>query len=161
MKKTVNVGCGNKTFLEYPKGHACLNVDCRDLPNVDIVADIRKLGISDDAVDYILASDVIEHFPIAETVDVLTEWCRILKVGGVIEFRLPNIAAICKHYVETNNAKYVSWLLYGGQDYPTNYHYVGFDKEWFTSVCKEVGLTLKDYKEDGFNMIIKMEKTNA
>ena len=159
MKFTLNVGCGERTFKEYPEGYKCINVDERDLSNVDKVMDVHKLDFPDEYFDYILASDIIEHFPISETKDVLTEWKRILKIGGVIEFRVPNLKEICKRYINGNaDTKYTSWLLYGGQGYSGNFHYVGFDREWFSSICIEYGLKEIKYSEKGNNFIMKVEK---
>lgn len=166
MKKlTLNVGCGDRTYDEYPTGFTCVNFDTRrSLGKVDVVGDARVLPFEGGRFDYILASDIIEHFPIKETGAVLKEWCRVLKSNGIIEFRLPNIAAVCKYYVTVENvlpedkARYTSWLLYGGQEYTGNFHYVAFDRAWFRSICSGMGLKEVSYKEDGFNMIIKMLK---
>jgi predicted SAM-dependent methyltransferase len=163
MKLTLNVGCGTRTYKEYPTGYKCINFDQRgDLPEVDEVGNVKDLSrFEAGKFDYILASDIIEHFPIAETQEVLKEWRRVLNPLGVIEFRLPNLAAICKQYEKAHNAKNVSWLLYGGQDYPGNFHYVGFDREFFTTQCTQAGFVVVDYKEEGFNMIVKCRRNDA
>jgi len=157
---TINVGCGERIYKEYPPGHKCINVDIREnLKNVDIISDVTDLKVfKDDYCDYILASDILEHFPISRTRDILKEWKRILKRGGIIEFRAPNLAYICTFYLQTQNAKKTSWMLYGGQGYKENFHYVGFDRKWLASICKECGLQEIDYKEDGPNFIMKVRK---
>lgn len=159
MKKTLNVGCGERTFKEYPAGYKCINIDERDLSNVDKVMDVRKLEFFDEYFDYILASDIIEHFKISETKNILREWKRVLKVGGTIEFRMPNLKIICKRYIDGEaDTKHTSWLLYGGQGYSGNFHYVGFDRGWFSSICAECGLKKIEYNEKGTNFIMKVEK---
>jgi SAM-dependent methyltransferase len=159
MKKTLNVGCGERTFKEYPSGHKCINVDERNLPCVDEVMDVRKLNFPDNYFDYILASDIIEHFPISKTQDILIEWKRVLKVGGIIEFRLPNLKDICKKYVDgINDTKLTSWLIYGGQDYSGNFHYVGFDRGWFKSIVEPLDLKEIEYKDADNNFEIKFQK---
>jgi predicted SAM-dependent methyltransferase len=169
-KLTLNVGCGMRTFREYPKGHKCINYDKRPLSNVDRTGDVRELPWQDNFFDYILASDIIEHFPIKETEDVLREWLRVLKPAGVIEFRLPNLEAICKDYVKRIGenrgtgepmAHYFSWLLYGGQDYPGNFHYVGFDRRLFKYMCEKVGMVEISWKAEGYNMITKYRRNDA
>ncbi len=161
MKKTLNVGAGKRTYKHYPnEKFECINLDERRLPNIDIVGDMTDLSrFSDGEFDMILASDVIEHAPIARTEKILKEWCRVLKPGGLIEFRLPNIAAITKSYVEGKiDAKKCSWLLYGGQDYSGNFHFVGFDRKFFKDTYTKVGLVEVDYREEGFNMVVKCVK---
>ena len=160
MKKTLNVGAGERTYRFYPSNnYECTNVDVRDLKNIDRVCSVEDLPFSNEEFDYILASDIIEHFPISKTQVILKEWLRVLKVEGIIEFRLPNLAAICKQYLDGGkNAKNISWLLYGGQDYPGNFHYVGFDRAFFNEECRKSGLEELSYQEEGFNMILKMRK---
>lgn len=160
-KYTLNIGCGERTFEEYPKGYKCINIDERDLSNVDKIMDVHKLDFSDEYFDYVLASDIIEHFPIFETKGILTEWKRVLKVGGVIEFRMPNLKAICKKYIDgKHDIKKTSWLLYGGQGYSGNYHFVGFDKDWFKSIIEPLGFKEIEYNEIGNNFEMKVKKYN-
>ena len=161
MKLTLNVGCGDRTFDEYPKGHKCINYDERaGLKRVDEVGDVRDLSrFPDEHFDYILASDIIEHFPIAETNKILTEWRRVLKVGGMIEFRLPDLAEICKRYMSGyHDAKKTSWLLYGGQTYPGNFHYVGFDRKWLSEILTKNGFEVVEVKDASNNFEIKARK---
>lgn len=143
----MNIGCGKKIHAEY------INVDIRDLPGVDVRADARNLPFPSNCFEYILASDIIEHFPAQEAPKIIKEWKRVLAPGGVIEFKLPNLKTIAQAYIDKRiGASKTSWLLYGGQDYDENFHYAGYDRESFR---KLVGLNEFEYKEDEFNMIIK------
>ena len=157
MKLTLNIGCGDRTFKEYPKGYKCINVDERNLKSVDTVMDVRNLKFPDNHFDYILASDIIEHFPLSKIDNILKEWTRVLKAAGIIEFRMPNLKTICKNYISGSaDAKLTSWLLYGAQDYPGNFHYVGFDRPLFKSVIKKHRLTEIEYREAGNNFEMKV-----
>ena len=161
MKLTLNVGCGNRTYTEYPDGYKCINYDIRsELKNVDVVGDVQDLSIySNEYFDYILASDIIEHFPISKTANILKEWGRVLKKNGILEIRCPNLESICKAYINgRNDAKLTSWLLYGGQDYKFNFHYVGFDAEWIIKILNNHGFDVIEYKDVGTNMNIKSRK---
>jgi predicted SAM-dependent methyltransferase len=159
MKQTLNLGCGLRTYSEYPKQYKCINYDIReDLPDVDVVGDVTDLSrYTNETFDYILASDILEHFPIAKTTSILSEWRRVLKKGGLLELRVPNLAIICGNYSSGNAAK-TSWLLYGGQDYPGNFHYVGFDKVWLSDLCNQVSLVPQVYREEGNNFILLVKK---
>lgn len=161
MKLTLNVGCGQRTFDEYPPNHKCINFDERDdLPAVDEVGDVKDLSrFPDNHFDYILASDIIEHFPVDNTPDILKEWRRVLKPGGCIELRLPDLKAICTKYVNGQaNAVLTSWLLFGGQDYPGNFHYVAFDRDSLRSVIEPVGFKEAIYRSADNNFEIKFIK---
>ena len=52
----LNVGCGSDIREDY------LNVDARELPGVDVVADVRQLPFEPRSVDELYASHTIEHF---------------------------------------------------------------------------------------------------
>lgn len=159
MKRTINVGCGDRCYKYYPTDeYKCINVDIRgDLPGVDIVCDVTKLPYTDNYFDYMLASDILEHFPLSKTLDVLREWRRVIKPGGNIEFRVPNLAVICAQY-NGSNAQHISWLLYGAQDYEYNFHYIGFDRKWLTDLCYSANLSAVEYREEGNNFILLVKK---
>lgn len=158
MSIALNIGCGNRQYKEFV-GYKCINIDKRKLEGVNIIADIKHLPLKNECADYILASDVIEHFPISKTKCMLLGWARSLKLGGVLELRCPNLKVICENYVSGKfSTRLTSWLLYGGQDYDLNFHYVGFDKEWLTSLLEKYNLKVFDYKEEGTNMILKARR---
>lgn len=171
MLLTLNVGCGNRTYKEYPVGHQCINFDIREyLIYVDEIGDVRDLSrFNDNHFDYILASDVIEHFKISEVDFILKEWIRVLKPGGTIEFRLPNLEAIATDYIKRKDenrtdmfevpiAHYFNWLLGGGQDYDYNIHYTQYDRRLFKYVCEKCGLKETSWVREGYNMTVKFIK---
>jgi len=171
MGLTLNVGCGDRTYDEYPKGYKCINFDVRaDLKKVDEVGDVRDLSRFPDChFDYILASDIIEHFKISEVDKIIQEWRRVLKSGCMIEFRLPNFEAIVSGYLKRKDENrnddkdvpicdYFNWLMFGGQDYEYNVHYTGYDRHLFKYVCSRNGLEEVFWKKDGYNMVVKMKK---
>lgn len=158
---TLNVGSGERVYKEYPvgSGFTCINYDARDLIGyTDVVGDVRQLPWPNEYFQTLLCSDILEHFPLKDTVNILKEWCRVLKVGGVIEFRVPNLTAICNHYNKYSDATHVSWLLYGGQDYSGNFHYICFDRKMLTDLCEQVGLSPIEYREEGTNFILLAKK---
>jgi predicted SAM-dependent methyltransferase len=168
MKRTLNIGAGRRVYKTYPTPeYECVNVDERTLSGIDYVCDVRKLRFGDEEFDFVLASDIIEHFPIKEVDNILTEWKRVLKVGGIIEFRLPNLEEIVADYLRRRNEDrsngepicgYFSWLIFGGQDYKGNFHYTGYDRRLFKHVCERNGLIEVSWKKEGYNMVAKMRK---
>jgi predicted SAM-dependent methyltransferase len=167
MKRlALNVGCGDRVYKEYPEGYECINMDNRvDLPDVDLIADVRDISFPDNTFDYVLASDLIEHFTIKETKNLLLEWKRVLKPDGVLEIRTPNLEFLAKYYVEgigdgahPHPADFFSYHVFGGQGYPGNFHYVLFDRGWLSLICKECGLNEFEYEEVAQNFIMKVKK---
>ncbi len=115
----LNLGCGNDIRSGY------INIDCRPLEGVDIIGDI-----SDEAfmrgftnAEEIIAYDVIEHFPRKEARRLLRLWSSLLKPGGLIKIRCPDIRHASSLNMSDEN---LELLLYGGQDYEQNYHRCGF-----------------------------------
>jgi len=161
MKLTLNIGAGTRTYKHYPNdGYNCINIDERDLPGIDYVEDVSNLHHRwrAEQFDYILASDIIEHFPIAKTRKVLYSWYIALKSGGIIELKLPNLGTIFKEYSQHKNQCLTNALLMGNQDYPGNFHYVAFDEVSFTKILTDLKLDILEVKQEGTNMLFYARK---
>ena len=156
-KVVLNLGCGSDIKKQW-MGCPCINVDIRQLEGVDEIWDVRILPIEDNMIDYILASDIIEHFPISETPKLLGEWARVLIPGGILEIRTPSLKYLAEDYLKRKDAKFTSYHLFGGQDYSENYHYVIFDREWLSRLCKSVGLEEIEYNDERTNFRMKLRK---
>ena len=136
MKK-LNLGCGTDIKDGF------VNIDFIRVPGVDLVHDLTsKLPFEDGEVDFILASDVLEHFPKAKCQRILNDWVRTLKVGGEIHVRVPNIELICeKIYKQMLPSPVLIELIYGGQDTRGNFHFTGFTKPMLVEAMKTAGCT--------------------
>ena len=149
-KTKLHFGCGSHDF--HSKGY--INVDIREAKHVDIVCDLsRELPCKDNYADEILAHSLLEHFPMgdyehddlpyANTIRILKEWRRVLKEGGTLELKTPNIEGLSNNYVKGSIEKIEYFrYLYGGQNYPENTHIAGFDQDTMT-MC----LHLANFKE--------------
>jgi len=158
MEICLNIGCGTKQFKEFA-GYKCINVDMRKLKGVDVIANVEQLPFKAECINYIIANDVIEHFPISQTQSLLKEWNRALKKDCILEIRCPDLSIICENYVSgKTSARVTSWLLYGGQDYDLNFHYVGFDNKWLGGLFKKNNFDPFGYTKSGTNMILKGRK---
>ncbi len=143
MKLALNLGSGDRVYDEYPEkdGFKCINLDKRlEWDRVDVAAHVGKLPFQSETFDYILASDIIEHFPLKYTKGLLDEWGRVLKEDCTLEIRTPNLKWVQNFYQVGKNAKFISQHIFGDQDYPGNFHYVMFDRAWLNQICNSVGL---------------------
>ena len=132
----LHLGCGTK----HIKGFT--NIDIRYLPGVDEVNNIRFLrNYKNDSVDLIYACHVLEHFSRWEYKNTLTRWFEILKPGGVLRLAVPNFSAIASRYIQTGNLQEIMGLLYGGQDYDENYHYITFDMNSMINDLTDIGFS--------------------
>jgi predicted SAM-dependent methyltransferase len=69
--------------------------------HMDIIADAGELPmIEDNSVDIIVAHHLFEHIAIHDHDKYITEWRRILKVGGILAIFVPNIREIDKAWLE-------------------------------------------------------------
>jgi predicted SAM-dependent methyltransferase len=137
----LHLGCGTKHINGYT------NIDVRYLPGVDEVNNIKFLrNYKKDSVDVIYACHVLEHFSRWEYKIVLSRWFEILKPGGILRLAIPNFSSICSHYVKTGDLNSIMGLLYGGQDYDENYHYVTFDYNSLNNDLTQIGFNnIKEY----------------
>jgi glycosyltransferase involved in cell wall biosynthesis/predicted SAM-dependent methyltransferase len=138
----LNLGCGNDVREGF------INIDLFS-DNFNVIGmDIRKLELPDESVDYILASDILEHFSHNDTLEVLSEWVRVLKKNAEIVVRSPSLKLQSQAYLRGDwNADIASYMIFGGQTNPGDYHCVGFDKESLTELFNKVGLELTYYEE--------------
>ena len=85
----LHLGCGGVRWLDF------INVDLyphdesrrdesRDGCIADVFADMRNLGLPDESIDEIFTSHTIDHLTRWEAVDMLRDWYRMLKPGGLV-----------------------------------------------------------------------------
>lgn len=119
-----------------------LTVDLRNNGDTDIVADVSKLDMfEDNSVDCIYSSNVLEHFSLQKTVDVLKEWRRVLRVGGVLYLSVPDFDASIRLYQKHGLAPWVQYLIWGDQLHPLNYHYINFTGKLLAVKLTEAGFS--------------------
>lgn len=87
---------GGKPFTKWMKKYELLfsncdykTVDYDDSLGADIVCDIHNISMSDNSVDAIICSSVLEH--VENPIQVMSEIYRILKVGGKVFVYVPSI----------------------------------------------------------------------
>lgn len=102
-------------------------VDLEEGPSVDYVADISDLKMfKDGTVDEIYASHCLEHFPHIKTMDVLTEWRRVLKDGAPCSIAVPDVDAAARLIAKDGLTDFTRNLLWGDQGYLLAFHFTGF-----------------------------------
>lgn len=141
----LNLGCGN----DVRKGF--LNLDLfSDDPNV-IYMDVRNLRFDDGSVDQILASDILEHFSHREISSILNEWSRVLKPDGSLIIRCPNLRLQVDAYVRGDwNAEIASYMIFGGQTNPGDYHCIGFDEKSIEKYLLNAGFIVDSIQNEDF-----------
>ena len=132
MKK-LHIGCGEKYIPGF------IHIDIRKFPHVDYVTPANKLDMfADNSVDLIYSCHILEHFQRHKTEDVLREWYRVLRPGGILRMAVPDFEKLVEVYLETRNLKLILGPLVGRQDYPENTHYLVFDYPYLSEILQKV-----------------------
>lgn len=135
MPLKLHLGCGDTYISGY------INVDIRDNLVCDMVADIGDLSeFEPSSVDVIYACHVLEHFKRHEYMYVLDRWHRLLKPNGILRVAVPDLFEVAKGiYLNQEKTEKYLGFLYGGQNYDTNYHYMGFTFKSLRDALEKVG----------------------
>ena len=142
----LDIGAGDAPYwIEEGKP---IRIDLDPATNPDIVCDARKLPLADTFADKIYTSHLLEHFSFRETIAVLREWVRVLKIGGTLEIVVPNLKWASKRILEgtevPGEAERAMYMYYSGQsgDLKTAHddvHRAGFTAESLRGVLERVG----------------------
>jgi hypothetical protein len=131
----VHLGCGSVAHPRF------INVDARPAPHVHHVRGIDKLSCFQTGLaDLIYVSHALEHFSHLKTVDVLTEWRRVLKDGGILRLSVPDFDRLLTIYhAAGNDVDAIAGILMGQQDYALNFHFAVFTRTSLTRRLLAVG----------------------
>ena len=122
----LNLGSGSNRRQDY------ISVDLYDKA-ADLRLDITKtLPFDNDSVDNIYACHVIEHLSREELSNCLPDWVRILRPGGAIEIRCPDIVKVCEQMISDPASLTNHQRLYGLQNSPGEYHKSGHTQQSLT-----------------------------
>lgn len=166
----LNIGCGS----DYRDGY--INVDFRDGVRIDKKCDLSRFPwpFEDGSAEEILMLDFLEHFPYAITPLILLECRRVLSDAGTVIIQVPDAihtarALIgegdyycnkCELPAEMQHGSCIKCgqtsleisdaamkRLYGGQDYPGNFHQVCFTPASLIRKARECGLDFISFDE--------------
>lgn len=101
LKKMRNIklhfGCGEKIHKGW------INIDGYMLKGVDYVMDLKcRLPLADYSTCFIFTEHVLEHFGYADGLFILSEFYRILKIGGVVRIIVPDLDKYCAAYMKND-----------------------------------------------------------
>lgn len=143
----LDIGAGDAQYW-IPEGTP-IRIDNDPAMNPDILCDARKIPLEDCTADVIVASHIIEHFSYRETISVLKEWIRLLKIGGKLVIVAPNLKwaaeKILDPNVDKNDAERAMFMYFSAQkgDMRSAYqdvHKAGFTPEGLAGALQRTGL---------------------
>lgn len=133
----VNLGCGHAPLPGY------VNVDDRDLPGVDVVANPYALPFEAGTVLEFFSSHFLEHFPLEEFRRQLLPVLRAkLAPGGTLRAVLCDVDAMMRAYTAGNRSyDDLREVIYGGQTYDRDFRYNVFTPASITELLTAGGFS--------------------
>ncbi len=136
--RLLHLGCGTIDAEGF------VNIDARALPHVHFV--VKELAevkfIPPGSFDLVYMSHVLEHVPHQAVVSVLEVVHGILRPGGVCRVAVPDFDALVRIYeADGRSLERIIFPLFGGQDYPYNFHYAVFNEAWLTGLFRMAGFS--------------------
>ncbi len=169
----LHLGCDKRYIPDF------VHVDLADFSHIDHRHDVRTLPMfTDHAADLIYACHIIEYFDRSEVLNVLQEWHRVIKPGGILRLAMPDFAALAEIYTKHQDLSLIHGPLYGRWEIPAaqetyvTYHHTVYDFEALQAVLCTAGFenvqrydwrqTLhKDYDDYSQAYIPHMDKENG
>ena len=131
----LDIGCGfNKIELV---SHRVIGLDNRPETKCDIVCDVTNLPFKRESVDAIYSSHCLEHFKALDIQSILYKWTKVVRKNGDIYIKVPDIKFACRNILNDIYTLDEFSILYGKQDYPSNFHNTGFTVKLLESWIKE------------------------
>ncbi len=91
----LHLGCGAVRLDGF------INIDIRETSATDRIMDISNLAeFSENSIDTVYASYVLDHFSFRNSPDVLREWNRVLRKGGELILRVPDFDILVNNYLK-------------------------------------------------------------
>ena len=129
----VNLGCGEKPLPEY------INIDARELPEVDIIADARNIPFAKESLLEIASAHLVEHFREHQLrTRILSYWKSLLQPDGFVRIICPNWEVML-HMLQKGEMTLPEFklLTFGGQDYVGDDHFAMYTPETLRQLLTE------------------------
>lgn len=123
----LNLGAGERTLAGYT------NLDRKG------GEEAFPLTFADSSAEVIRASHILEHFSHRLIGDVLADWVRVLKPGGLLQIAVPDFERIARDYLQGKNIPVQGYVM-GGQTDADDHHGAIFDVETLSEALAAAGL---------------------
>jgi predicted SAM-dependent methyltransferase len=130
----LNIGCGHVPLDEY------INIDSRELPGVDVIADVGDLPFEQGCVLEISSTHVLEHFPQERLRRLLRYWRELLAPDGLFRAVVPDGEAMLQGIASsTYPFEHFRMVLFGAQEYAGDFHYNLLTPDSLKDLLEEAG----------------------
>ena len=131
----LNLGCGGVPLDGY------INVDTRELPGVDLIAEAGNLPVEPGTVREIHSAHLLEHFPRDELRRrLLPYWLSLLEPGGIFNAVVPDGEAMIARFASGNYPfDALRDALFGRQNDNNDFHFDMFNPASLRDLLGEAG----------------------
>lgn len=140
MPLQLHLGCGKRYIPGF------VHIDLDDQPHIDYRSRIDRLPMfGDETVDLIYCCHALEYFDRMQALDVVREWHRVLKTGGILRLAVPDFSALASVYQNSGALDDILGPLYGriviqGPEGPAViYHRTAYDYRSLSDLCLNAG----------------------
>ena len=140
MSIKLHLGSGKRQLPGY------VHVDLADFSHIDHRHQIDRLPMFEDNVaELIYCCHAFEYFDRQLAVEVLAEWGRVLKPGGLLRLAVPDFAALVEVYQRSGELDRIVGPLFGRWPIPgtsdTIYHRTVYDFSSLQSMLENSGFS--------------------
>ena len=141
-----------------------VNIDIDPFSKPDEVMDFSEVSLltkfTANSVDFILAHDIIEHLWRGNAIRLLKDCFTLMKLGGKIEFILPDIDAIVGRQ-DLSSEQMIEYIFGAQHPNPGQQlygHAYGYTRQSFTKLLQDVGFSNVQTSDGITNMVVTAEK---
>lgn len=116
-------------------------------PDAEVKAFADKLPYEDNSIDEVYSSHTLEHVSKLQVVPTLKEWYRVLKVGGKLILRVPDLVWCCEWWLKNQTTGWDMDIIFGNQGREGEFHKTGFNYDIAMNYLKEAGFVVKKFEE--------------
>ena len=171
-KVVLNLGCGSRRLETWPEEWTEVRVDLDPGCNPDYVADLARLPFPTGYADGIFCDSCLEHVTEGHVGVVLAEWHRVLRPGGFLYLRVPDLEAIAELVVAGRLQEVVYRagdipirpldMLYGlasaHTEHPLMIHRMGFTAVTLSSWLSSFGFSGRVERIQGYELWVEAQR---
>lgn len=133
----LNLGCGHLPLAGF------VNVDVRELEDVDVVADVHKLPFPVDSLARIHSAHLLEHFSVEELQRALLPyWVSLLRPGGLFTAIVPDAETMIAEFSAGRlSFEDLRLVTFGQQEYDGDFHFNMFSRDSIRELLEGAGLS--------------------
>lgn len=128
-----------------------INVDIRELPNIDIVSNVMDVKFPANYFSEIKAIDLLEHLTFVECKRLLRRCFYWLEPNGILIIQIPNLDFLLNLVLETGEHEGMRWIYgsdgEGETNHPFGFHKWGYTEKSIKHILVSIGFTVLSLKE--------------